>query len=89
MPKKQLNSNNLVFSIEVSSPREGKMIYIGSDWRDISWKSEDGTVQQSTIRTDYEITERTIDWYGQFLFPADQEINTWWTNTGLSDDIEK
>lgn len=73
-------------SIKVSSPWEGKTVYIGSDWRDISWKSEDGTIQRATIRTGYEIMERTMDRYGQFLFPVDLEINTWWTNTGLSDE---
>lgn len=62
------------------------MVYIGSDCRDISWKSEDGTIQKATIQTGYEIIERTVDRYGQFLFPADLEINTWWTNTGLSDE---
>lgn len=39
-----------------------------------------------TIRTGYEIIERTIDKYGQFLLPADLEVNTWWTNTGMTDE---
>ena len=73
-------------SKNISSPRDGKTVYIGSDWKTVSWKAEDGTTQSATIRTGYEITERTIDKYGQFLFPADIELNTWWTNTGMSDE---
>lgn len=70
----------------ISSPREGKTVYIGSDWKTVSWKAEDGTPQSSTIRTGYEIIERTIDKHGQFLLPSDIEVNTWWTNTGMSDE---
>ena len=35
--------------------------------------------------TGYEIINRTIDKYGQFLFPNDIEANTWWTNLGMND----
>ena len=73
-------------SKNISSPHDGKTVYIGSDWKTVFWKAEDGTTQSATIRTGYEITERTIDKYGQFLFPADIEVNTWWTNTGMSDE---
>lgn len=30
--------------------------------------------------------KRTIDKHGQFLFPADIEVNTFWTNLGCTDD---
>lgn len=73
------------YSQNVTSPREGKTVYIGSDWRDVSYQTEDGTDKTVTIRTGYEIIERTIDKYGQYLFQADLEVNTWWTNTGMSD----
>ena len=45
-------------------------------------------IRQSTVclRIGYEIIERTIDKHGQYLFPADIEVNTWWTNLGQSDD---
>lgn len=38
-----------------------------------------------TLRAGYEITERTIDKKGQFLLPADIEVETWWTNLDKSD----
>ena len=34
----------------------------------------------------YEVTGRTIDRRGQFLLVPDIELNTWWTNLGLTDD---
>lgn len=74
------------YSQNVASPREGKTVYIGSDWKPVSWKASDGTTKNATIRAGYEVIERTIDKYGQFLLPADIEVNTWWTNTGMSDD---
>lgn len=73
-------------SIKVSSPRDGKTVYLGSDWKDISWKSTEGSIQKAAIRTGYEIIKRTIDRYGQYLLPADLEVNTWWTNTGMTDE---
>lgn len=33
----------------------------------------------------YEVIERTINKYGQYLLPADIELNTWWINLGLPD----
>ena len=49
------------------------------------YTTEDGVEKNVTIRTGYEIIERTIDKYGQFLLPSDIEANTWWTNTGMTD----
>ncbi len=73
-------------SQNVTSAREGKTVYIGSDWKTIHWNTSDGAVENATIRAGYEITEHTIDKYGQFLLPSDIEVNTWWTNNGMSDD---
>ena len=70
----------------ITHPREGKTVYTGSDWKEVSYTAEDGTPKTATIRVGYEITERTIDKYGQFLLPADLEVETWWENTGMSDD---
>ena len=70
----------------ITKPREGKIIYTGSDWKDISYTAEDGILKTVTIRIGYEITERTIDKKGQFLFPAEVEVETWWENTGMTDD---
>lgn len=70
----------------VTAPREGKTVYTGSDWKPVSYTTADGEKKTVTIRTGYEIIERTVDKYGQFLFPADIEVNTWWTNTGMTDE---
>ncbi len=71
---------------DITYPREGKTVYTGSDWKEVSYTAEDGTPKTATVRVGYEITERTIDKYGQFLLPADLEVETWWENTGMSDD---
>ena len=57
-------------SWNISTPREGKAVYIGSDWKTVSWNSKEGETQNATIRTGYEILERTIDKHRQFLLPA-------------------
>ncbi len=67
-------------SQNITSPRDGKTVYIGSDWKDVTYHTVDGSDKTVTIRTGYEIIERTIDKYGQFLLPSDLEVNTWWTN---------
>lgn len=66
----------------VTTPREGKIIYIGSDWKTVTSKQ---FKQEFTLRAGYEITERTINKYGQFMFPTDIEVETWWTNLGETD----
>ena len=72
-------------SKDVQTPRDGKTVYIGSDWKPVTYKTQSGEEKTITIRTGYEIINRTIDKYGQFLFPNDIEANTWWTNLGLND----
>ena len=72
-------------SLDISHPRDGKTVYIGSDWKGITYRTEDGTEKQATIRMGYEITERTMDKNGQFLLVPDIEVNTWWTNTDFTD----
>ena len=66
----------------VTTPREGKTIYIGSDWKTVTSKQ---FKQEFTLRAGYEITERTINKYGQFMFPVDIEVETRWTNLGETD----
>lgn len=70
----------------ITQPREGKTVYTGSDWKEVSYTAEDGTQKAVTIRIGYEITERTIDKYGQFLLPAELEVETWWDNTVMTDE---
>ena len=67
----------------VNSPRDGKTVYIGSDWKTVTNKQFN---KEFTLRTGYEITERTIDKYGQFNLVPDVEVETWWTNLGDPDE---
>ncbi len=73
------------YSKDVETPREGKAIYIGSDSKPVSYQTEDGREKNITLRTGYEIINRTIDKYGQFLLEGDIEVNTWWTILGMTD----
>lgn len=72
-------------SLDTESPREGKTVYIGSDWKPVSYPCGDGEQKTITLRTGYEVINRTIDKYGQFLLTGDIEVNTFWTNLGLTD----
>lgn len=69
----------------VTTPRDGKTVYIGSDWRTVSYKLEDGTEKEVSIRIVYEIIERITNKYGQFLMEPDIEVNTFWTNLDWND----
>ena len=71
--------------LDITSPREGKTVYIGSTWRDISYVGSDGQKHPFTVRTVYEIIERTIDKHGQYLLPADVEVNMWDVNVDDTD----
>ena len=75
--------SNVIFAVK--APRDGKTVYVCSDWKEVTYRTMEGNDKTVTIRTGYEIIERTIDKYGQFLLPADLEVNTWWTNTGMED----
>lgn len=67
----------------ISHPRDGKTVYIGSDWRDITYGGEK---KKATVRIVYEIIERATDKYGQFLLEPELEVNTFWTNLDQSDE---
>lgn len=66
----------------ITNPREGKTVYVGSDWRTVSSHQFH---KEFTLRAGYEITERTTDRHGQLLFVPDVEVETWWTNLGSTD----
>ena len=70
---------------DVRHPRDGKTVYIGSSWKEVTYASESGEKKTACIRIGYEITERTIDKHGQVLLIPDIEVNTWWTNLGWTD----
>lgn len=71
---------------DIRTPREGKTVYVGSTWREISYLGKDGKAKTETLRMVYEITERTIDKRGQILMLPDIEVNMWWTNLDWTDD---
>ena len=68
----------------VTSPRDGKTVYIGSDWKTVT--SKQFNTKYTVSGAGYEITERTIDKYGQFNLVPDIEVEAWWTNLGDPDD---
>lgn len=66
----------------IKTPRDGKTIYIGSTYRNIS----DEKIGNFAIRMVYEITERTMDANGQLLLIPETEIDMYWTSLGVSDE---
>ena len=70
----------------ISHPREGKTVYIGSDWQKKVYKDSTGKVFTYTLRIVYEVIERTMEPNGQLLMPPTIEVNTFCTNTGLTDE---
>jgi hypothetical protein len=71
---------------DIRHPREGKTVYIGSSWKDVTYTTANGEKKTVCLRIGYEIIERTIDKHGQCLALPDIEVNTWWTNLGWADD---
>lgn len=71
---------------DVTSPRQGKTVYKGSTFKDVSYKDNSGNEKIVGIKVIYEVIERSIDKRGQCLFPYDIEVNTWWMNLPVSDD---
>lgn len=66
----------------ISSPREGKNVYIGSTWRTFHTE-EKGDI---TIRMVYEIIDRTMSSDGQMLLSTDTEFNMYMTSLLDSDE---
>ncbi len=71
---------------DVRKPRDGKVVYVGSSWKDVEYVTNDGVVKTICVRIVYQVIERTVDKYGQILLVPDIELNTWWTNLGWADD---
>ncbi len=69
----------------VQNPRDGKTVYIGQTFRDVTYTLPNGTEKTVGIRTIYEVIERTIDKHGQFFIVPDIELGTYWTNLPLPD----
>ena len=66
----------------ITHPREGKTVYIGSTWREVAARKGD----KITVRMVYEITERTMSADGQLFVIPDVEINMYWTSLDVSDE---
>lgn len=66
----------------ISKPRDGKTVYIGSTWRTVHTK-EKGDI---TIRMVYEIIDCTTTSDGQVLLCPETEFNMYWTSLSDSDE---
>ena len=71
---------------DVRELRQGKKVYVGSIFKDVTYTDDEGSKKIKNIRIVYEVTERTIDKYGQILLFPDIELSLLWTNLGKSDD---
>ena len=69
----------------IQNPRDGKTVYIGQTFLDVTYTLPNLTKKTVGIRTIYEITERTIDKHGQMFLIPDIELGTYWTNLPLTD----
>ena len=70
--------------INIQKPRDGKTVYVGQTFRDVTYTLEDDTEMIVVIRTIYEFTECSIDRHGQYFSVPDIELNRFWTNLPLS-----
>lgn len=65
--------------------RQGKTVYIGSTFKDISYVTEKKEHKTIRNRIVYEMTERTETADGQILLEPDIELKMYWTNLGQKD----
>ena len=70
---------------DISEPREGKKVYIGTTFKDIFYTTETGEQKSITNRIVYEMIERDSKPDGQMLLVPEIELNMFWTNLGESD----
>ena len=67
----------------IDEPRDGKTVYTGSVSKDVTYtiKKDDKDIRITTpVRIVYEMTERTIDKFGQELLVPEIELDMWWTD---------
>ena len=69
----------------ITEPREGKKVYIGTTYKDIFYTTESGEQKSITNRIVYEMIERSCDASGQYFLEPEIELNMFWTNLGESD----
>lgn len=63
---------------KVENPRPGKLVYTGSTTK-ASWFEGEKGAEPMSVRAVFQITERTITPYGQYLLEPDIEIDMWYT----------
>lgn len=86
-PEEWLNEIRNVCT-NVTEPREGKKVFIGQTFRDVSYSvTESGREQKLVgIRTIYEITERISDHDGQYYIIPKIDCNMYSVNVDFSDE---
>lgn len=87
--KEEWEKNIKEWCKDICNPREGKTVYVGTTWKDVTYTVEkNGKKVKKTIkmRIVYEMIERTIDKYGQVMLMPEIELNMWWTNLDWKDD---
>lgn len=70
----------------VTEPREGKKVYIGQTYRDVSYKTENGEARTVGVRTIYDITERLCDHDGQYYVMPKVECDMYSVSIDLPDE---
>ena len=70
---------------DIRHPREGKNVYVGSTFKDITYTTEKGKQKSICNRIVYEMIERTSSPDGQIFLEPEIELNMFWTNLGESD----
>jgi len=71
-------------TLDVERMKEAASYLIGT--HDFTSFCGNKKMKKTAVRTIYEITERTIDRYGQYFIVPDIELGTYWTNTSLPDE---
>lgn len=70
----------------VTTPGNGKTVYIGSDLKNVPYKTESGEMKDVSLSIVYEIIERTSSKNGRILLVHDIEVNTFLNNLSLGDE---
>lgn len=84
-PKQEWLDNVKSWCKDIRTPRDGKTVYVGASWKDVTYMDAEKNMKTMGMRIGYEVIERSIDKYGQILLAGDVEVNTWWTNLGMTD----
>ena len=70
---------------DIRHPRDGKIVYVGTTFKDIPYTTESGERKTICNRIVYEMIERYSTPDGQMFIEPEIELNMFWTNLGESD----